>query len=222
MCQEMGFASLRARSLQLLGIARVDLGHLKAARAALAEGLPASIGLGDRFVIPIGLTGFAAGVPAGPAEVTVVFDAGQNSEANFAHLAAGGLGYVGSVPASDCPDLLALPASDRTVVDEQRFGGLTAYDTRRIVYGAERRAGLTPSPELDESQGRRVRRHHAGQGREEARRAGRHPGPRQDPPGEGEGPGRDRADHPRAVGPPRHHLGTDRRPAPGPAPGLGH
>jgi DNA-binding CsgD family transcriptional regulator len=59
MCEELGFASLRARSLQLLGIARVDLGHLKAARAALQEGLPASVGLGDRFVIPIGLTGFA-------------------------------------------------------------------------------------------------------------------------------------------------------------------
>ena len=59
MCEELGFASLRARSLQLLGIARVDLGHLTAARAALQEGLPASIGLGDRFVIPVGLTGFA-------------------------------------------------------------------------------------------------------------------------------------------------------------------
>jgi predicted ATPase/DNA-binding CsgD family transcriptional regulator len=59
MCEELGFASLHARSLQLLGIARVDLGHLKAARAALREGLPASVGLGDRFVIPIGLTGFA-------------------------------------------------------------------------------------------------------------------------------------------------------------------
>jgi len=59
LCAELGFASLRARALQLLGVARVDLGQLKAARAALEEGLPASVGLGDRFVIPIGLTGFA-------------------------------------------------------------------------------------------------------------------------------------------------------------------
>ena len=36
------------------------------------------------------------------AEMTVVFDAGQNSGANFAHLAGTGLRYVGSVPASDC------------------------------------------------------------------------------------------------------------------------
>ena len=95
-----------------------------------------------------------AGVPAAEADMTVVFDAGQNSEANFAHLAGGGLHYIGSVPASDCPDLTALPASKRSVVDQGRFGGLTAYDTRREVYGAPRRAILTHSPELRDSQAR--------------------------------------------------------------------
>jgi predicted ATPase/DNA-binding CsgD family transcriptional regulator len=58
-CRELGFESLRARGLQLLGIARLELGDLKAARAALQEGLPTSVGLGDRFVVPVGLTGFA-------------------------------------------------------------------------------------------------------------------------------------------------------------------
>jgi transposase len=96
----------------------------------------------------------AAGVSADAADMTVVFDAGQNSEANFAHLAAAGLHYIGSVPASDCPDLTALPASVRTLVDKERFGGLTAYDTRRAVYGTERRAILTHSPELRDSQAR--------------------------------------------------------------------
>ena len=71
----------------------------------------------------------AAGAPA--ADMTVVFDAGQNSEGNFAYLAGTGLNYVGSVPASDCPDLTALPASARSIVDEDRFGALTAFDTRR-------------------------------------------------------------------------------------------
>jgi transposase len=94
----------------------------------------------------------AAGRSAEAADMTVVFDAGQNSEANFARLATTGLHYIGSVPASDCPDLTALPASRRTLVDEDRFGGLTAYDTRRMVYGAERRAILTHSPELRDSQ----------------------------------------------------------------------
>ena len=94
----------------------------------------------------------AAAVPDGAADMTVVFDAGQNSEANFAHLASTGLRYVGSVPASDCPDLTALPASVRTIVDRERFGGLTACDTRSEVYGAGRRAILTHSPELHASQ----------------------------------------------------------------------
>ena len=96
----------------------------------------------------------AAGLPAAAADLTVVFDAGQNSDANFAHLADTGLHYVGSVPASDCPDLLALPASARTLVDKDQFSGLTAYDTRRTVYGTERRAILTHSPELRDSQAR--------------------------------------------------------------------
>jgi transposase len=87
-------------------------------------------------------------------EMTVVFDAGQNSDANFALLAGTGLHYVGSVPASDCRDLLALPASARSVVDKDRFGGLTAYDTRRAVYGTGRCAILTHSPELHKHQAR--------------------------------------------------------------------
>ena len=58
------------------------------------------------------------------------------------------------MPASDCPDLTALPASRRTIVDKDRFGGLTACDTRRMVYGGERRAILTHSPELRDSQAR--------------------------------------------------------------------
>jgi transposase len=93
-----------------------------------------------------------AGVPATAADMTVVFDAGQNSEANFAHLAGTGLHWIGSVPASDCPDLTALPASRRSAVDKERFGGLTAYDTRRTAYGAQRRAILTHSPELHQAQ----------------------------------------------------------------------
>src|ERR1019366_8719577 len=96
----------------------------------------------------------AAGVPAGAADMTVVFDAGQNSEDNFARLAGTGLRYVGSGAAPDCPDLPALPATVRGIVDQDRFGGLTAYDTRRVVYGTERRAILTHSPELHESQAR--------------------------------------------------------------------
>jgi len=89
-----------------------------------------------------------------PAAVTVVFDAGQNSVANFAHLAETGLRFVGSVPPSDCPDLLALPAKARRPVDTNRFDQLTALDTRREVYGQARRVVLTHSPSLHTAQAR--------------------------------------------------------------------
>ena len=94
----------------------------------------------------------AAGIAADGADMTVVFDAGQNSAANFTHVAGTGLDWIGSVPASDCPDLTALPASRRSVVDKDRFGGLTACDTSREACGAERRAILTHSPELHAAQ----------------------------------------------------------------------
>jgi transposase len=99
-------------------------------------------------------TGSGSGAATPTAEMTVVFDAGQNSVANFAHLHATGLGFVGSVPPSDCPDLLALPATDRSPVDGERFAGLTAHDTRREVYGADRRVVLTHSPTLHAAQSR--------------------------------------------------------------------
>ena len=90
----------------------------------------------------------AAGHP--DTDMTVVFAAGQNSEANFAELATTHLHYIGSVPASDCPDLLALPARKRRPVPD--YPGLTAIDTRRNVYGTQRRAILTHSEELHAAQ----------------------------------------------------------------------
>jgi transposase len=90
----------------------------------------------------------AAGHPG--TDMTVVFDAGQNSDANFADLAATHLHYIGSVPASDCPDLLVLPAKTRRSVPG--YPGLTAIDTRRTAYGTERRAIWTHSDELHTAQ----------------------------------------------------------------------
>jgi DNA-binding CsgD family transcriptional regulator len=59
MSAELGLAPLAARARQLLGYVRLDLGDLPAARTALAEGLPASMDVGDRWFVPLGLAGFA-------------------------------------------------------------------------------------------------------------------------------------------------------------------
>lgn len=100
------------------------------------------------------LAGSAAHADTTRPAMTVVFDAGQNSTANFEHLGASGLHYVGSVPPSDCPDLLALPASRRRPVDKNRFPGLSAIDTHREVYGRRRRVVLTHSQNLHDDQAR--------------------------------------------------------------------
>ena len=93
----------------------------------------------------------ATGITTAP-EVTVVFDAGQNSAANFTRVTDTELAFVGSIPPSQASDLLALPATDRVIVDAKRFGGLSAVETRRVVYGTERRVILTHSPTLHEKQ----------------------------------------------------------------------
>ena len=59
MCSELGMASYGARVLQMLGTARLELGDLSGARAALEHALPVSIDIGDRWIVPIGLAGFA-------------------------------------------------------------------------------------------------------------------------------------------------------------------
>ena len=87
-----------------------------------------------------------------PDQMTVVFDAGQNSVANFTHLSDTALAFVGSIPPSQVADLLALPATDRRIVDADRFGALSALETRRVVYGSDRRVVLTHSPTLHTAQ----------------------------------------------------------------------
>jgi transposase len=87
-------------------------------------------------------------------QVTVVFDAGQNSAANFADLRATQIGYVTSLPPSDHADLLALPKRSRRRVDETRFPGLTALQRRKDIYGQNSRMILTHSPTLHAGQSR--------------------------------------------------------------------
>ncbi|HLK74118.1 MAG TPA: LuxR C-terminal-related transcriptional regulator [Streptosporangiaceae bacterium] len=54
-----GYRSVGARSLQMLGHARLELGDVRGARGALEEALPTCLELGDRWVIPLVMAGFA-------------------------------------------------------------------------------------------------------------------------------------------------------------------
>ncbi len=87
-------------------------------------------------------------------ELTLVYDAGQDSEANQAHIEATGLHHIGSVPPSQFPELLAVPARRYKPVDPDRYPGVTAFDTRGVALGAERRLIITHSPTLHAKQAR--------------------------------------------------------------------
>ena len=67
---------------------------------------------------------------AGVESLTVVYDAGQNSGDNHAVVEAAGIGFVGSLPPSDHPGLLAIPARDYRTVDPDRYPGLASLTPR--------------------------------------------------------------------------------------------
>jgi transposase len=83
---------------------------------------------------------------------TLVFDAGQNSADNVGLCEDSVFHFVGSVPPSDHPDLLAVPTSRYRTVDRQRLPGVRAFEARKVVFGAERRIVVTHSDGLHHKQ----------------------------------------------------------------------
>jgi transposase len=87
-------------------------------------------------------------------DLTVTFDAGNDSAANQDHLAGLGLHYVASLPPSQHPELLAIPDRRYRLVDPDRFGALTAVEATAEALGATRRVILTHSPTFHARQAR--------------------------------------------------------------------
>ncbi|MHB8319631.1 MAG: IS1634 family transposase [Acidimicrobiales bacterium] len=86
--------------------------------------------------------------------LTLVYHAGQNSEDNYELLDGSRLSFVGSLPPSDHPDLLAVGKDRYSVVDAERFPGLRAFETTKVVFGKERRLVLCHSEGLHVKQSR--------------------------------------------------------------------
>jgi transposase len=86
--------------------------------------------------------------------LTMVYDAGQNSRDNHALIEDTGIGFVGSLPPSDHPDLLGIPRTRYTPVDTDRYPDLSCVDTEVTALGVTRRAVLTHSPTLHAKQSR--------------------------------------------------------------------
>jgi transposase len=87
-------------------------------------------------------------------DLTLVYDAGQNSGDNHALVEGSEIGFVGSLPPSDHPDLLVVPMTRYRIVDADRFAGLTYVDTSVTALGVTRRAVLTHSQTLHDKQSR--------------------------------------------------------------------
>lgn len=86
--------------------------------------------------------------------LTLVYDAGQNSDDNYQLLDGSPLHFVGSLPPSDHPDLLAVAKSRYKIVDNDAFAGLTAFETTKIVFGRQRRLVCCHSNGLHAKQSR--------------------------------------------------------------------
>ncbi len=84
----------------------------------------------------------------------MVYDAGQNSSDNHAVVEAARIGFVGSLPPSDHPDLLDIGDRAFRPADPERYPGLTDVDTTVTALGVTRRAVLTHSPNLHAKQSR--------------------------------------------------------------------
>ena len=85
-------------------------------------------------------------------ELTLVYDAGQNSATNQELIHHSPLHFIGSLPPSDHPDLLAVAKRRYRVVDPERFTGLRAFETRKTVFGRDRRVVVTHSQNLHDKQ----------------------------------------------------------------------
>jgi transposase len=86
------------------------------------------------------------------AELTLVYDAGQDSSDNQELMEESPLHFIGSLPPSDHPDLLAVPLRRFRKVDEERYPGLRAFESRAEVFGVERRVVVTHSQNLHDKQ----------------------------------------------------------------------
>ncbi len=84
--------------------------------------------------------------------LTIVFDAGQNSADNLELFEDTALHFIGSMPPSDHLDLMAVPKSRYRALDPDRFEGVSAFESTKVVFGHQRRIVVTFSKDFFDKQ----------------------------------------------------------------------
>ena len=87
-------------------------------------------------------------------QLSVVFDAGMDSAANLAVVKELGLHFVGSVPPSQHLDLLAVPRSQYSVLDQDLLPGVRAFESAKKILRRDLRVVVTHSEEFHRRQSR--------------------------------------------------------------------
>jgi non-specific serine/threonine protein kinase len=140
-CAELSEALLLpavgALAWQLLGVARLEMGDLRGARAALAEGVPAIADIGDRFAIPAGLSALA-GLAA------------KEGRPRAALMLAGAAAEYEHVNKTYLPQAMRTYLEGWLVPVRRSAGGATAKllgEGRRLALGEAIALGLDDQPE---------------------------------------------------------------------------
>ena len=85
-------------------------------------------------------------------DITLVFDKGNNSKANFEALQDSPFHFVGSLVPGHHKDLLAISLDDFRQAEDERLSGIIVYRTRKKVFGVERTIVITHNDNLLETQ----------------------------------------------------------------------
>lgn len=139
-----GHAKQKRHDLRLVGLALVVTAD--GAIPVLSHPYPGNRPDVTQFPIVLGKLAARYGeIAKGLDRLTIVYDAGCDSAANQELVKRSGICFVGSLPPSQHPKLLAVPRSRFLVVDEDHFGALVAFETRAVALGATRRVIVTHS-----------------------------------------------------------------------------
>ena len=87
-------------------------------------------------------------------EITIVFDRGNNAEANIEYLESGSLKihYVGGLKKNQITDLYQVPKDQYNFLDSPSLKGQSAYRTQRTVFGRKLTVLMVHNPTLEQGQ----------------------------------------------------------------------